>query len=667
MAHELNSSIINDDNVESYILIWLDTSVNCESHKEIRFKLQSLINYLQLFENIVQCESHLQTTVSNDRIILVTHDDFAEELIHKIHFLPQLFSIYIYSTNKQFQHEWIQQYYKIKGIFKNFDHLIDQIQVDQFRRRHERCNEQISISIYDQNDEYEQSTIGLDGRFLHSQLIISCLLRMKSTSNDKNEFISKYRGEFKEDQNYLKILDEFEKEYSPDYSLRWYTRETFLYRLLNKALRAQDIDTLFLFRFFIHDLDEQLNRRRYLNPIRVYRGQLMSTDELNILKKLTGKFISVNSFFSTSSNRAMALAYLGSHNVYESLHRILFEIDADPSKENVKSFADLSSLSYFPEDEFLMALGSIFCIEKVYLGENQIWFIEMILCSNNDGDLQHMISHMLQQYNQNNMGLILLGNHLIDMGNFNDAEKYLCRLLEQLSTKDKDIYKCYHALSKVSYENGNYHLCIDYLEKALKVLQNNEDKNCGLGYIYNSMGEVYQKLGDLSRALEFYQIALKKFSEKFNNDDENIAWCFNNIGNVYVDLELYHIARDYLLQAFHIKEKILPAQHDCLGNTYNNLGNIHYYLQEYDQALEKYKLCYEIFRKSLTSRHPSIARILRNIGIVYEAKQDYETAMKYYQQTAAIREKTMLTTHPDLIEIKNDIKRILYKLQQIKQ
>ena len=101
-------------------------------------------------------------------------------------------------------------------------------------------------------------------------------------------------------------------------------------------------------------------------------------------------------FFSTSFNRDLAVAYLGSHDVHQSVHGILFEIDADPTKANVKPFADLLSLSYFSEDEFLMAIGSIFYIQKVYLGENQIWFIEMTLCGNHDGDSQDMLSPMDQ-------------------------------------------------------------------------------------------------------------------------------------------------------------------------------------------------------------------------------------------------------------------------------
>ena len=54
------------------------------------------------------------------------------------------------------------------------------------------------------------------------------------------------------------MIDEFEEEYSEEYALWWYTRDTFLFRELNKALRFQNIDWLFQFRFFIHDMHKLL-------------------------------------------------------------------------------------------------------------------------------------------------------------------------------------------------------------------------------------------------------------------------------------------------------------------------------------------------------------------------------------------------------------------------
>jgi hypothetical protein len=38
----------------------------------------------------------------------------------------------------------------------------------------------------------------------------------------------------------LKVLEEFERDYQPNKAIWWYTRETILYRLLNKGLRVKE-------------------------------------------------------------------------------------------------------------------------------------------------------------------------------------------------------------------------------------------------------------------------------------------------------------------------------------------------------------------------------------------------------------------------------------------
>jgi tetratricopeptide (TPR) repeat protein len=370
-----------------------------------------------------------------------------------------------------------------------------------------------------------------------------------------------------------------------------------------------------------------------------------------------------NSFFSTTVNNKVALVFLGSSNNDNLFERVLFEIDADPRQKGVKPFSDLSKFSDFPEEEILMMAGSIFSINRIYSDEHQIWHIEMNLCSDNDRDLKAVFNHMRNQYSLNNTQLLLFGNVLIDMANFDDAEKYLSRLLKQLSLQHKDIYKCYHALGKISCEKGNYNLSLNYLQKSIQILEQQDFHDYRIGYVYNSMGETYQKKGDVKQALAAYEKALNIFKQRFDENDENIAWSYNNLGIIYQDANDYVKAFDYLNKALNIKKKLLPAQHPCLSNTYNNIGNVYYHLQEYDQALEKYQFSYQIFNKSLTPTHPSKARLLKNMGIVYEAKGEFGEAKRNYEKANSIWKKVLSSSHPDSIEINEHIARVSSKIK----
>ena len=532
------------------------------------------------------------------------------------------------------------------------------------RTQRHRCDEPLSMLIYNSNVIDEQSTTGLDGRFVQSQLLISCLLKMKTIRSDRHEFICRCREFYKENKKQLEAIDEFEKDYVPQHCLWWYSIDSFLYRILNKALRVQNIDLLFLLRFFIRDIEKQLHRQRCLEPIHVYRGQLMSKWELNALQNSINKLISVNSFLSTSRISDVALMYL-QHDAKDSMfERVLLEIDADPNQDGVKPFADISKISRFSqEDEILMMLGSIFRLRNIsFDDEKQIWRIQLDLCSDHDCDVKNVVKHMGTQYGLINTKLLWLAYVLIDTSDFDDSEKYLYRVLKDLPSDHRDIPKCYQALGKIHCEKGDYHQAHIDLNKALNFLLEFKSHSSRLAYLFNNIGEVYQNERNWPQALQSYEKALKLFRETFTDNDENIAWCYNNMGIIYEKQKNYQKAFDYLSKALRIKEEVLPPKHPCLGNTYNNLGNVHYQLKQYDQALENYQLCYETFEKSLKCRHPSIARVVRNIGIIYEMKNDLIQAKKNYAKALAIRKCTLSSSHPDMIEITEDIARISSKI-----
>src|SRR6202012_2648822 len=138
------------------------------------------------------------------------------------------------------------------------------------------------------------------------------------------------------------------------------------------------------------------------------------------------KYISINSFISTSFNRDLALVFSRDTDHYE---RVLFEIDAYPKLADEKPFADISTCSYFPEEsEVLFMLGSIFRLSKIYRNDNRIWIIDMTLSNGNDHDLKPIFEHMKNQHSQDRTDLLSFGHVLRDMGKFDEAESYYRRL-----------------------------------------------------------------------------------------------------------------------------------------------------------------------------------------------------------------------------------------------
>lgn len=141
----------------------------------------------------------------------------------------------------------------------------------------------------------------------------------------------------------------------------------------NQALRVQDIYMLISMGSLIDNLNQQL-AGLYSDQLRsktlssqFYRGQSMSSEEFNKkIKSNIGGFLSVNSFFSATTNRAVGLVYAGSASTNSlEIQSILFEIEV-AIEDNHHPFADISHVNYIKdEDEVFCAMGAVFRIVAV--------------------------------------------------------------------------------------------------------------------------------------------------------------------------------------------------------------------------------------------------------------------------------------------------------------
>ena len=128
----------------------------------------------------------------------------------------------------------LPNFFQVKSVSEQLDILITRIQSEH------KIDDLLPVIIYKTNE--------LNTSFIYSQLLFDCLLQMPT--NDENEFLSLCKTEYKDNENELNIIREFEENYSANQALSWYTRKSFIYRILNKALRIQNIRLLFIFKIF---------------------------------------------------------------------------------------------------------------------------------------------------------------------------------------------------------------------------------------------------------------------------------------------------------------------------------------------------------------------------------------------------------------------------------
>ncbi|CAF0944847.1 unnamed protein product [Didymodactylos carnosus] len=662
----------NDEkNFETFLLIWLDANVNPTDDNFVQQKLHLAINYIKVFDSVEQCEQFILKRNENyEKIVLVVSESYARQVVPDVHDLPQISAIYVYGIDKSTNANWAKQYKK--AVISNFDELVKIITEDQIKREKFEDSLMMPMTILDSTQQ-QKSLSTISGNFMFIQLFIEILLRMEYVPLDRQELI-KTCQQVQAHNNYeIKIINEFQFNYSSDKALWWYTRETCLYRMLNKALRIQDIDMIFTFRFFIADLYKQLKQihKKQQNDssriTKVYRGQKMSVVELQTIQKSINQHISMNSFLSTTLNSKRAISFIPTLSTLkdDKLQSVLFEIIIDSNVTNTKPFGSISDQSFFStEEEVLFMIGTIFIIEDVEKND-KYWTIRLRLADETDHQLRDIFDYMKTNIKPKT-NLLSLGILLCEMGEYSKAKTHYQHLLDKLPKDDNsNRAHCFQGLGCAYFESGNFDLSIVNHQTAIEIfllIPNNEATIVS----YHGIGHAYLRKGDYQKASEYFDKSLE-VTKTCSSDENSLAMAitYNNLGLLYTEQNKYNDALSYYSKALAIYQKNLPDDHYEIGMMYCNIGYIYYKQQEYNLALFYYEKELTISLKTFPSTHPDIGNTYLNIGSVYEDLGRYETALCYFNKADIIfREAQLVSTHAYVVELQKHIQSLNAKLNK---
>ena len=166
-------------------------------------------------------------------------------------------------------------------------------------------------------------------------------------------------------------------------------------------------------------------------------------------------------------------------------------------------------------------------------------------------------------------------------------------------------------------------------EYLLETIRDKEEK----ANILTELGGIFYHLGEINKALKYYEKALKLDEELGRK--EGMAADLGNMGNVYrINGELDN-ALEYHGKALKLDEEL--GRKEGMAADLGNMGNVYRIKGELDNALEYYgkalKLDEELGRKE------GIAANLGNIGIVYEIKGELDNALEYHEKSLKLDEE----------------------------
>ncbi|CAF0971181.1 unnamed protein product [Didymodactylos carnosus] len=612
------------ENKEDITLIWLDQNIDdSNDSQDTQTTFKQLNNYVQFYTDPLLCIDYIRT-IKDELIFLVVSGSLSKQILPHICCLPSVHSIFIFCINRNDYLFLQNDYPKIVDIFIDQESLFKSVR----NTLHRVSKQTVAFSLFDQKNQKSIRDLSKDSAsFLWYQLLIDILKQMPHTEQAKQEMLDKCSDYYRTNSCFLEKIELFRSTYTCDRAIEWFTEDSFVYRLLNKALRTEDVDLLYLFRYFIIDLCNQLElvNRIIQNAtttreeiLTLYRGQQISTQEFQKLNEGVGILISTNGFFSTTRDINVALDFVAGTFDTDELKVILFEIKVDCRLKNV-TFGDINKYSKMKcEQEVLFSLGAVFKIDEVQYDTNlQLFKIKMTATDDGSKGAEEYLNYVRRQLD-NYTPTILFGRLLWnEMGQLMKAEKYFHTLLKTLPNDHED-----------------------------------------LSAVYNQLGNVYYRKGEVDLALENSLRAFELRQKLLPSDHPHLAGSLNNLGGIYLLKGDLGKAMTCCTQVLVMNEKNYPNDHVCKTNTLATIGLIYKAERQYDAALDFMKKAFQMRKRLLPDSHPLIADGLYKIASVYENKLDYKNSLDYYHQAFEMMEKALPNDHEHLLRTLSDIVRV---------
>lgn len=147
---------------------------------------------------------------------------------------------------------------KLRGVFTDCSAPLTQLQLDL---THFEVNHMHLTFCPAEDETSTHSVIKYQVRFFWSQILLDAILSLRAPQPHENimaDLLKECRLFYKDNFEQVSKINEFALSYSPERAIYWYTCDSFVYKLLNKALRMKNIMVLFKFRTIIQDVYQQL-------------------------------------------------------------------------------------------------------------------------------------------------------------------------------------------------------------------------------------------------------------------------------------------------------------------------------------------------------------------------------------------------------------------------
>ncbi|CAF1679201.1 unnamed protein product, partial [Rotaria sp. Silwood1] len=561
--------LTNKENKESITLIWYDPYIGTyEDTEKTKEQIRLINDYIIFCNDFEQCIGLIQL-IHREKIFFITSGSTASEILPIISAFRQIDSIFIFCMRKNRYEYLLNEYSNIIGIYAHLDDLCQSIK-EQIDLVHKQIQ---TFSFFDRHQKSTKDLSNDSAHFLWFQLFSYVIARLPRNQNAKQQMIQICKEYYRGNTKQMKLIYDFEKNYQSTDAIRWYSKQSFVYKLINKALRIEDIDLLYAFRFFIVDLSENLRREHEKillseeKVLNVYRGVKIDHEEFNKIKENQGKLISLNGYVSTSREKLLALHFATKSTKRMDVIPVLFHIQCDIKQidKNI-IFADIVQFSDHPkEQEVLFDLNTCFKIESIE--EKESLNIIKMIPSNKGQKITKDFIELTQKETEELSVSIVFGRLLCDLGKYDKSQKYFQQLLNDSNDEDRAWIE--FNIGRALCLKGEWNEARKYYDRAYdRMMKTKPVRIKDSAHVLNNIGNILNRQGKYDEALNYYRQALKIRKKFYPIGHVHIADSLNNIGiNLYLQGK-HDEALDYLQRAWTIHENLYLSDHAVMATSF---------------------------------------------------------------------------------------------------
>ncbi|CAF1273462.1 unnamed protein product [Rotaria magnacalcarata] len=330
--------------IQNYLVIWVDGSID-ETNEDCRntlAQLRTVVSDVNVCMTPEQCVEFLNE-IDDGKAFIISSGALGQHLVADIHGMPTVDAIYIFCGNKARHEPWAKDWPKIRGVFTSIKPICESLK----KVAHECDHDSIPMSFVPKQIVTEGTTASdeqnhnqLPPTYMYSVIFKDIILEINDAdSKSMNALVKFCREKNIPEQE----INEFRRNYHSKSAVWWYTKEIFLYSMLNRGLRSLDMEAMSKLGFFIRKLHlqlEQLHQEQlasFKKSFIVYRGQGLRQQDFQNLSDSKGGLLSFNNFLSTSKT---PFTYFVSPSVYMNILNLMKIIKADvTNKVKLLSFS----------------------------------------------------------------------------------------------------------------------------------------------------------------------------------------------------------------------------------------------------------------------------------------------------------------------------------------